>query len=332
MPPWQADPRFGKFSNDRSLTPRERAVLLAWVDQGSPLGDLSRAPRPPEFPTGWSIGTPDMVFEMAEAYEVKAEGTIAYRHFRIKANFKEDVWVQSAEARPGDRSVVHHVFVYMDDHAKGAFGQPLAKRYLTGYAPGDMPSVYPPGIARRIPAGADLTFEVHYTPNGQVRYDRSSVGLILAKEPPSHEALTKGISQRNLTIPPGAKNHVERASWTFPFDAHLLGLTPHMHTRGVDFTYTATYPDGQSEVLLSVPRYDFNWQSAYRVAEPKPIPKGTRIECVAHYDNSSDNLANPDPSVYVYWGEQTDDEMMIGYIDFYIDGPIDPSAPPIRLD
>jgi peroxiredoxin len=332
MPPWQADPRFGTFANDRGLTPRDRAVLMAWVEQDAPLGDLSHAPRPPEFPTGWTIGTPDLVFEVAETYKVKAGGTLPFQHFRVKPHFKQDMWVQAAEARPGDRSVVHHVFVYIDDHANGPDGHALPKRYLTGYAPGDMPSVFPPGVARKIPAGADLLFEVHYSPIGQERYDRCAVGLIFANVPPKHEAITKGISQHQLRIPPGAKNHPERSSWTFPFDGHLLNLTPHMHLRGVDFIYTATYPDGRSEVLLSVPRYDFNWQSVYRLIEPKPMPKGTRIDCLAHYDNSAENHANPDPGASVSWGEQTTDEMMIGYIDFYIDAKIDLPTPPARVD
>jgi peroxiredoxin len=332
MPPWHADPRFGAFANDRSLTPHDRAVLMAWVEQGAPSGDLSKAPLAPDFPTGWTIGAPDVVFEIAETYKVKAQGTLPFQHFRVKTNFKEDRWVQAAEARPSDKSVVHHVFVYIDDHARGPGGRALPARYLTGYAPGDMPSVFPAGVARRIPAGADLTFELHYTPIGQERYDRSAVGLIIASSPPEHEAITKGVSQRQLCIPPGARNHAERASFTFPFDAHLLSLTPHMHLRGVDFTYNATYPDGRSEVLLSVPRYDFNWQSAYRLIEPKPMPRGSRIDCLAHYDNSAENLANPDPSATVLWGDYTTDEMMIGYIDVYIDGPINFGGPAARID
>jgi len=332
MPPWQADPRFGKFANDRSLTPRERAVLLAWVQQDAPLGDLSQAPPPPEFPTGWTIGTPDMVFEVAETYKVKAEGTLPLEHFRVKTHFQQDMWVQAAEARPGDRAVVHHIAVYVDDHARGPGGSALPKRFLTAYAPGDMPAIFPPGVARKIPAGADLAFELHYTPIGQERYDRSAVGLIFSHEAPKHEAIMKTISQRNLRIPPGAKNHPERASWTLPFDAHLFSLAPHMHFRGADFTYTATYPDGRSEVLLFVPRYDFNWQCAYRPIEPKPMPKGTRIDCLAHFDNSAENHANPDPSVYVTWGENTIDEMMIGYTELFIDSPLDVSAPPVRVD
>jgi peroxiredoxin len=323
MPPWQADPRYGVFANDRSLTPRQSAVLKAWVEQDAPAGDLAHAPPAPEYPVGWTIGAPDVVFEVPETFKVKADGTLPLQHFRVKTQFKRDMWVRAAEARPGDRAVVHHIFVYVDDHAVGLDGKPVLKRYLTGYAPGDMPSVFPEGVARKVPAGSDLTFEVHYTPIGQERHDRSSVGMVFATEPPEHEAITKGISQRKLWIPPGAKNHAERSSWILPFDAHLLSLTPHMHLRGVDFTYTATYPDGRSEVLLAVPRYDINWQSCYRLSKPKPIPRGTRIDCLAHYDNSAENHANPDPGAFVTWGEQTFDEMMIGYVDFYIDGPVE---------
>jgi peroxiredoxin len=332
MPPWQADPRYGAFANDRSLAPHDRAVLLAWVEQGAPSGDLSKAPRPPDFPTGWSIGTPDFVFEVAEPYKVSAVGTLAVQRFRVKPAFKQDMWVQGAEARPGDRSVVHHIVVYVDDHNTSPDGRALPERYLAAYAPGDMPTILPSGIARRIPAGSDLTFEVHYSPIGQERYDRSAVGLIVAREPPQHEAMIKGIAQHGLRIPPGARSHTERASWTFPWSAHLLSLTPHMHLRGVDFTYTAVYPDGHSEVLVSVPRYDFNWQSTYRLAKPKPMPKGTRIDCLAHYDNSPENHANPDPGASVTWGEKTTDEMLIGFIDIYVDGPINVAGPAARVE
>ncbi len=321
MPPWHADPRYGHFANDRSLTARERSVLTAWIQQGTPRGDLSSAPEPPKYPQGWSIGTPDLVYEMPETFLVQATGTVPIKRFRLATTHTEDLYIQAVEARPGDRAVVHHICIYIDDHKKRAVGS-RHRNLLVAYTPGDMPSVYSPGIAKKIAPGTDLVFEVHYTPIGQERFDRTSVGLILAKEPPRHLAVTRGIPGWGLKIPPGAPDHVQRAAFPVPSNLHLLSMTPHMHLRGKSFNYSAHYPDGHDEMLLSVPNYDFNWQSVYRLAVPKPLPKGTTIHCEAHFDNSGANSANPDPSQTVLWGEQTEDEMMIGFIDYYEDAPI----------
>jgi peroxiredoxin len=320
MPPWHADPRFGHFANDRSLTDRHRATLLAWVEQGTPPGDLESMPAPKTFPEGWTIGKPDLVVPMAEPFTVPAQGSVPYKHFRVPTGFTEDRWVQAAEARPGDRSVVHHIGVYVDDHdPKSSAAEPHMKRVVALYFPGENSPVFPPGIARRIPAGSDLIFEVHYTPIGIAKTDQSSVGMIFAREPVAHVAHMRGIPDKKLRIPPGAANHPVRSSYTFPNDSHLLTLMPHMHIRGKDFLYVATYPDGRSETLLSVPAYDFGWQSIYILAEPKVMPRGTRIDCLAHFDNSESNPDNPDPEKEVTWGEQTWEEMMIGYIDYYED-------------
>jgi hypothetical protein len=316
MPPWHADPRIGHFLNDRSLSPRERATLLAWIDQETPLGDPKELPPQKSFPKGWTIGKPDLVLTMAKPYEVVAEGVLSYQRFRVATGFTEDHWIQAAEAQPGNRAVVHHICVFLtDDRPKG---DRLSDEYreLVCYAPGDLPSIFPPGSAKHLPAGATLDIEVHYTPIGTVQSDQSSVGLIFARGPITRRAFTKGISQKDFTIPPGAANHEVRSSYLFANDSRLLSLMPHMHLRGKDFRYTATYPDGRTEVLLSVPAYDFGWQSVYRLVEPKPMPAGTRIDCLAHFDNSAANPANPDPSIAVRWGEQTFDEMMIGFIDF----------------
>jgi len=251
---------------------------------------------------------------MPEAYTVAAQGTLPYQRFRVATGFTEDRWVQAAEARPGDRSVVHHIIIYAVD-PRGH------KEHLCGYAPGDLPSVYPPGTAKRVAAGSDFYFEVHYTPNGRIQTDRSAVGLIFAKGPAEHRAQTRPIAQHRFAIPPGAADHEVTSSLTLKRPIRLLGFMPHMHLRGKDFRYTAVTPDGKSEVLLAVPAYDFAWQSAYRLAEPKGLPAGTRIDCVAHFDNSAANPANPDPGKTVTWGDQTFEEMMIGYIDFIEDDP-----------
>jgi peroxiredoxin len=324
MPPWHADPRYGRFANDRSLTARQRATLLAWVEQGCPEGDPVDEPSPRPFPDSWSIGTPDAIYEMPEPFEVPAHGTVPIQRFRIASGLSEDRWIQAAEMQAGDRS-----FVFIEPHRDNPGALARTGPVLVAYVPGDAPSIYPPGIAKRIPAGSDLLFEVHYTPTGRRRVDRSRVGLIYAREPVHHEAVFRGVSDRSLVIPPGAADYPSRASYTFPRPVHLLSLFPHMHMRGKDFRIIAAFPDGRRETLLSVPAYDYAWQSVYRLAEPMALPAGTRIECLAHFDNSAANLVNPDPTATVRWGDNTTDEMMIGYLEYYEDSPRLKSQPPI---
>ena len=223
-------------------------------------------------------------------------------------------------ARPGNRRVVHHICVFLDGKTPNEEGR-AERPELVCYAAGDMPSVFPEGTAKKVPAGSTLVIEVHYTTIGSEQTDQSSVGLVFAQGPIRRRAVTKGISDKRLALAPGVKNYESRSSFTFPFDARLLSLSPHMHLRGKDFRYTAVYPDGRREVLLSVPAYDFAWQSVYRLAEPRPMPRGTRIECLAHFDNSEENPSNPDPTAEVRWGDQTWDEMMIGYIDYDVEEP-----------
>jgi hypothetical protein len=221
--------------------------------------------------------------------------------------------------------VVHHIIVYVIDPAKGRQRNidGIGNGFLAAYAPGDMPAVFAPGTAKKLPKGALLVFQMHYTPNGVEQDDRSSVGLIFAKEKPKYEVRTRAIANQFFAIPAGASNHEVKSESKFDQDAELLSLLPHMHLRGKDFVYKAVYPGGKTETLLSVPRYDFNWQSNYRVAKPIRLPAGTRIECTAHFDNSKDNPNNPDPSKGVIWGEQTWEEMMIGFVDYYYAVPIE---------
>ncbi len=312
MPPWHADPRFGHFSNDRHLSPQERATLIAWADQGAPQGDPSKEPAPKAWPEGWTIGTPDMVFTMPDPYSVKADGTLPYQHFRVKTHFTEDRWVQAIEPRPGDRAVVHHIIIYLDDHAG------KKREHLAAYAPGDIPSIFPPGSAKKIPAGADLIFELHYTPVGKIHVDQSSVGMIFADSPPEYQVVTAGIANTRFEIPPHEPNHEVRSQKKVPTEVRIVGLFPHMHLRGKDFLFTLVKPDGAEETLLSVPAYDFAWQSYYRLSEPITLARGSEVRCVAHFDNSQANPANPDPTRAVRWGDQTYDEMMIGYIDYLV--------------
>ncbi len=324
MPPWHADPAHGKFSNDRSLTQEDRDALLSWVEQGCPKGDPKDLPAERAFAKGWIIGKPDVVFTMPDEIKVPAKtdaNGIKYKHVLVPTNFDEDRWVQAAEAKPGAREVVHHIIVYVAAKGQrpGAGGNPrdgIGNGFLAAYAPGDMPAMFAPGTAKKLPKGATLVFQLHYTPNGVEQTDRSSIGLIFAKEPPAQEVKTRGIAQQLLFIPPGASNHEAKSVATFDEDVDLYSLLPHMHLRGKDFVYKAVYPDGKKETLLSVPHYDFNWQSNYRLVKPLRLPAGTKIECTAHFDNSSDNPNNPNAKALVHWGEQTWDEMLIGFVDY----------------
>ena len=324
MPPWHADPRFGKFSNDRRLSQDQIDTLVAWVDSGTPLGDKSKLPPARKYAEGWTIGKPDIVFELPEEVNVPATGTVEYQYYETPTNFKEDVWIQAAEARPGNRKAVHHIIAFYRDPKFDRKKQRVQDQWIAGTAPGDMALVLPPGVARKIPAGATIVWQMHYTPTGKEEKDRSQLGLIFykGKDPPEHNIETHGVGNHRFLIPPGDAYHEVKSEFTVPRDATVLSFMPHMHLRGKDFLYRATYPDGREETLLSVPRFDFSWQSTYRCAEPLHLPKGTRVQCTAHFDNSPDNPANPDPTKSIYWGDQTWDEMMIGYMDFYWDDAV----------
>jgi hypothetical protein len=366
MPPWHADARYGKFRNDLSLPQREIETLVRWVDAGAPEGDPKTMPRLPAFPEGWQIGTPDHVFEMRADYEVPARGEIDYQYFEVPTNFTEDRWMQAGEVRPGDRGHVHHIIVYVRDPnprarpnvvtarpivsaaPPAAPAAPAAPRQaqpaqraqgqgrppgggdamLVNWAVGEDAPVFPPGTAKRIPAGATLVFQVHYTTNGTPGRDRSKLGVILAKDPPAREIRTGLITNPLLTIPPGAANHGVEAEATFADDVKVWSMHPHMHLRGKDMTYTATYPDGRQQVLLSVPKFDFGWQTDYWLAEPHTLPKGSRLHVSAHFDNSAANKANPDPAATVRWGDQTWEEMMIGFFTYTVEGR--PASTPAR--
>lgn len=314
MPPWHADPRHGTFANDRRLSATERAKLVAWAAAGGPRGE-GPEPAPRTFVEGWTIGQPDIVFEIPAANPVPAQGTMPYVNVTVPTNFTEDVWISAAEARPGDARVVHHIIVFVDEPGKKRGRGFEGLGHLCGYAPGDMPSVYPAGTAKRIAAGSTLRFQLHYTPNGVATTDRSKVGFIVAKEPPVREAVTIGIAQPRFLIPPGEAAHPVRSELPISRPIRLLSFMPHMHLRGKAFRYTLEEKGAAAEVLLDVPAYDFGWQSYYVLAEPRELRPGGRIVCDALFDNSSANPANPDPTKVVTWGDQTWEEMMIGYID-----------------
>ena len=318
MPPWHADPAHGQFANDRSLSDEEKALIHRWVADGAPQGDPQQLPALREFVAGWQLPRePDLVLHITdEPYQVQAEGEVKYQWFTVDPGFKEDKWLTAAEIQPGNRAVVHHILAF-SRKAGEARRFNVRDGFLAGYVPGLRPRPFPKGMAKLIPAGSKLVFQVHYTPIGSEQLDRSRIGLIFADPAEvTYQVQTTQALNLAFEIPPHAANHeVIGTSPSAPRDVLLLSLMPHMHLRGKAFRYDARYPNGTTETLLNVPHYDFNWQTSYRLLEPKALPKGTRIHCVAHYDNSEDNLNNPDPTDTVRWGDQTWEEMMIGYFD-----------------
>ncbi len=310
MPPWSADPRYGRFENDLRMSDQDVDTLIAWIDGGMPMGDPKELPEPKKYADGWQLGKPDIVFKIPAEYTVPATGTVEYQYFVTPTNFEEDVWVQASEARPGNWNAVHHIIVFVRTKGeKRQQGLPA----IGGFAPGEEPMKLPLGVGFRIPAGAELVWQLHYTPTGKIEKDRSEVGIYLCREKPERQSRGGGAFNFRFNIPPGAEKHQVVSEATIANDVDLIALMPHMHLRGRDFRYTAKYPDGQSEILLNVPDYDFNWQHRYRFREPKPLPAGTKLECVAHFDNSIYNPANPDPTQPVRWGDQSWEEMMIGW-------------------
>ena len=322
MPPWHADPKVGKWSNDRSLSQKEIDTITAWVDAGAKEGDAKDLPPVPKFVQGWSIGNPDAVISVPEQ-SIPADGVVPYQYITVPTNFTEDRWVSAAEIRSTGRTAMHHVIVFMQDPNGTGRGE---GNLLTGTAPGEQPTVYREGFGKKILAGTKFIFQLHYTPNGVATKDITSIGLIFAKSPVKHQVHTRPIMNNRLAIPPGASAHEVKSNFTFQEDIHIVSFMPHMHLRGKDFLYKAVTPDGKEQMLLNVPKYDFNWQTYYVPAEPLAIAKGTRIECVAHFDNSAANKYNPDPTREVRWGDQTWEEMMIGWTTFYYDVP--PAAKP----
>ena len=351
MPPWHADRRYGDFRNDLSLTQPEIDTITAWVSSGAREGDPAQVPPLPEFTEGWQIGTPDMVFEMPVDYQVPASGTVEYQYFDVPTNFTRDMWMQAGEARAGDSRHVHHIVIYLREPepsnrpkvvsvkpilAEGHQAPPRIDRtvaaaagrrpsgggdaMLVNWAVGEEAPVFLPGTAKRIPAGSTLVFQLHYTTDGEPGVDRSRLGLIFADEPPEREIRTGMILNPLFALPPGAANHEVEAEATFAEDVKVWTMHPHMHLRGKDMTYTVTYPDGRSEIVLRVPSFDFGWQTDYWLAEPLLLPKGSKMHVSAHFDNSPANRDNPDPTATVRWGDQTWEEMMIGFFTYTVEG------------
>ncbi len=335
MPPWHADAPHGHFVNDRSLTDQEYKTLLDWIDDGAIEGDKSKLPKPRTFSNSWSIGKPDLVAKMDKSVEVPAETPklgVPYKYIWAGKPFEKETWVKAAEVRPGATEVVHHASVYIvpkgveiklenderPSNVSELFSPTAELPHLVSFVPGDNAFVHPQGLAKRIPKGARLIFEMHYTPVGKKAVDRTEVGLVFAKKPPRHEVFDDAVLNYMFSIPPGVENHrVMARSRKLKRDIVLLSMNPHMHYRGKSFKYESIDPSGKRSLLLNVPRYNFEWQSTYTLAKPIHISKGSRIVCTAVFDNSKHNPFNPDPKARVQWGEQTWQEMMLGSYEYY---------------
>jgi hypothetical protein len=328
MPPWGADPAHGTFKNDPRLTQQEIDTISAWVDAGAPRGDDKDLPPVPSFVDGWTIGKPDAVFTMEESFEIPASGTIPYKYFRVPTGLTEDKWIQAIEIHPGARTHVHHVIAFTQPAGQPLNpGGALGPTNIGGVTPNKPGLTFEPGIARRLRGNQDIVLQMHYTTNGTAATDRTTVGIIYATQPPTKLAAGGMALNPRFVIPPNADNHEVTATQLIAKDTLLTSLTPHMHVRGKDMIYIAHYPDGTAETLLSVPKYDFNWQITYELAKPKLLPAGTKVEVIAHYDNSANNRFNPDPSKEVKWGDQTWEEMMIGFWSTIVEPPAVTATP-----
>jgi hypothetical protein len=344
MPPWFAEKGIGRFSNDPSLTDEQIALLVAWASAKTPAGNPADAPPPRKWTDRWTIPAPDVEIKMAEPVNIPADGDIGYTYEILPTHFKEGRWVQASEILPGLPEHVHHAVVYVRPpnspwlrHAP--VGKPFTAETLDSpddkrdamwtdsdvllvYAPGSTPDNWPRGMAKFIPADSDVVFQMHYTTNGKPGKDLTRIGLIFAKEPPEKRVLTLQLTNDHFVIPPGAPDYRAEARGTLPNDALLLSFFPHMHLRGKKFEYNIIHKDKSIEPLLRV-HYHFHWQMGYRLAEPLPLKAGTELQAVAWFDNSKDNPHNPDPNAAVRWGEQTYDEMMVGFFDVAVDSHLD---------
>lgn len=326
MPPWGADPAHGVFKNDPRLSDKEIATILAWADAGAPKGDDTDLPTAPVLADGWSIGQPDVVFTMSEVFQIPATGVVEYQYLRLPTNITEDKWIQAIEIKPQARGHVHHVIAFTQPAgAPTNEGGVLGPGNIGGVTPNKPGVVFEPGIARLLTANSDIVLQMHYTTNGESTTDRTQVGVVFAKQPPTMQQRGGSAMNPRFVIPAGAPAHEVRAARVLANDTMITSFTPHMHVRGKDMTYVAKFADGTTETLLSVPKYDFNWQITYQLAKPRVFPKGTEIEVIAHYDNSPANKFNPDATKDVRWGDQTWEEMMIGFWGTIVERPVSTS-------
>lgn len=337
MPPWFAAPpargEKSRWTNDPSLSAPDKADLLAWLAGGKPPGDPADAALPRKFPESWQIGKPDLIVQIPQPVAVKATGSMPYYEIVVPTGLAEDKWVRAIEIRPTAPHVVHHVLVYVeaavrsgdktrsDDVHVDETVDNLRRGYFAAYVSGNSTIQLPEDSAKLLPAGSRLRFQFHYAPSGIATSDQTRLGMVFARQRPQNVIQVKGVINPNISIPPGAENHPEIGLLKVSMDMRLMAFLPHMHLRGKAFRYEAMLPDGKTQLLLDIPRYDTNWQLAYRLAEPIDLPRGTVIRATGWFDNSADNPANPDPTRTVPWGLQAEDEMLVGFIEFSANKP-----------
>ncbi|HYG75555.1 MAG TPA: hypothetical protein VEK08_11180 [Planctomycetota bacterium] len=331
MPPWKAEPGYGEFSGERVLKPEQIAMIKKWADAGAPEGNPSDLPKAPVFTSDWQLGKPDLVIEMAEEFTVPAEGRDIYRCFVIPINNTEDKYVSAVEYRPGNRAVVHHALLFLDNTGKArqkdaadpkpgysSGGGPgfVPTGGLGGWAPGLFPHPYPDGVAAVIQKNSDLIIQTHFHPSGKVETEKSRVAIYFAKKPPTRILVGSGLTSINIDIPPGEKNYKAAASVTLPVDTEWVSVTPHAHLICKEIKADYVLPGGEKKPLIWIKKWDFNWQDQYMFKQPLKLPKGTKIEMEFTYDNSSENENNPsNPPKRVRLGEQTVDEMALLFMN-----------------
>jgi hypothetical protein len=356
MPPWHAAAGTAHaFRNDRSLSRAEIETLVAWADAGSPEGQPVPAYRPAVREDGWKLGKPDLVLKVP-GFEVPKSGLLPYSFLIVPLHFEHDTWVRAAEFRIDHRAVIHHINAFIRapqssylagfpanriftptvaERGKRREGEKIFDRreLLLGYEPGYEPAQWLVDGAKLIKAGSDVIFEMHYNPNGAAVTDYSEFALYFARSAPVYRVIAiDTLRDLDLAIPAGDRGYVSRASMTLAHPARLLSLQPHMHFRGKSMEVTAVRPDGTVDRLVSVPKYDFQWQTIYQLKDPVELVAGTRLDSVATFDNSPSNPFNPDSSAIVHWGDQTVDEMHIAFLELVMDASVDPDllfhAPP----
>ncbi len=320
MPPWHADDYYGRFANETRLTPTQKELLIEWINRGAARGEGEDPLASVAFPapTDWLLGEPDYIVEIPEQ-EVPAEGVVDYLYIPVPNPVPRDAWLKAAVVIPGNAEVVHHSLVFMTTSLEDLFAiQGGLAGFYTGYVPGLDPAFFPEGTGKFLPKGATFVFQQHYTPNGKAATDVTKLGLYLADEKPDMQLVTASAFSIDIDIPKNERNHQITASRRIQQDSWLVEMNPHMHYRGKRFQYEAFYPDGSSEILLSTPDYHFDWQRMYRLAEPKFLPQGTQIRISGSFDNSQQNRRNPDSNQRVRFGQQSWDEMFIGYFNYAV--------------
>lgn len=329
MPPWKPEPGHGDFHDVRRLDDRELDILARWAKTGAREGDPRDLPAAPVFPAeGWALGKPDLVLKMAEPFEVPANGADVYRCFVIPSTLTEDRMVSAIEFRPGNRRVVHHATFFMDqwkqarkkDEADpgpgyqvfGGLGGIIPSGDLGAWTPGMTPRFLPADVGMPLRKGADIIAQIHYNPSGKPETDQSTLGIYFNKNAAARMVLPVPLVNFNLHLPAGAERQRVAASFTLPVDVKVVGLQPHMHNLGKEMKVEAVLPDGKRQPLIWIKDWNFNWQDRYLYREAIALPRGTRLECEAFYDNSASNPLNPNrPPRAVRWGEATTDEMLL---------------------